>query len=100
MVPAPVKKKHAREHLSCVLSAGLIGTGTVLPYLTEVMVSDRMAANESLALGHTAAFNKSRCVFLGEKNQTISLEFCSVYTKADSQTAHNSKVLFPVVKHG
>lgn len=58
-----------------MLSAGLIGTGTVLPCLTEVMVSDRMAANESLALDHTAAFNKSRCVFLvidNDWNQTIS----------------------------
>lgn len=27
------------------------------------MGSDRMAANESLALGHAAAFNKSGCVF-------------------------------------
>lgn len=27
------------------------------------MGSDRMVTNESLALGHTAAFNKSGCVF-------------------------------------
>lgn len=42
-----------------MLSGGLIGTDTVLPCLREVMGSDRMATNESLALGHTAAFNKS-----------------------------------------
>lgn len=50
------------------------------------MGSDRMVTNESLALGHTAAFNRSRCVFSREKNQTISLVYPSVYPKVDSLT--------------
>lgn len=83
------KKEEAQEHQSSMLSAGLIGADTVLPCLTEVMLSDRKATNESLALGHTTAFNKSGCVFLREKKQTISFElffFVPVHTKALSQT--------------
>lgn len=48
----------------------------------EVMVSDRMATNESLAPSHAAAFNKSGCVFPQEKSRTISLEDSPVCPKA------------------
>lgn len=68
------------------LSEGLICADTVLLCLREVMGSDRTVTNESLALGHTAAFNRSRCVFSREKNQTISLAYPSVYPKVDSLT--------------
>lgn len=74
------------------MSGGLIGADTVLACLREVMGSDSMATNESLALGHTAAFNKSGCVFPREKSRTISLEYSPVCPKAASLTDIDSNV--------
>lgn len=70
------------------MSKGLISADTVLLCLREVMGSDRAVINERLALGHTAAFNESRCAFSPEK----SLAYLSVYAKADSLTDINSNV--------
>lgn len=94
------EKEEAREHHSSVLSAGLIAADTVLPRLTEVMLPDRMATNESLAAGHTAAFNKSGCVILREKNHTISFELFFPPSLSAHKQISNNRLLFPVVAPG